>query len=94
MGSSCLSAKDITRRAWNTGISIAFSSFFAAATALPASAQVTSKTPPEGAPAPAPTAATPEQKLQKAYADVHETSERLAKIEIPMDVEPSFTFHP
>lgn len=58
-----------------------------------ATAQVPSKKPPLGVPAPAPPAATPEQKLQDAYASVKKTSDRLAQIEIPMDVEPAFAFH-
>ncbi len=59
----------------------------------PAIAQVTSKVPPQGAPAPAQPAATPEQKLQKAYSDVKKLSDRLSQIEVPMDVEPAFAFH-
>lgn len=62
--------------------------------ATPLIAQVTQKNPPEGAPAPAPAAATSEQKLQKAYSDVRETSERLSKIEVPMNIEPAFAFRP
>jgi hypothetical protein len=54
----------------------------------------TQKNPPQGAPAPATSAATPEQKLQKAYADIRSTSERLSKIEVPMDTEPAFAFRP
>jgi hypothetical protein len=85
----------MTRRKWTAG----FSTALVAATAATALAQVTpppatSKTPPEGVPAPAPVATTPEQKLQKAYADIRETSQRLAKIEVPMDVEPAFSFRP
>jgi hypothetical protein len=53
--------------------------------------QVTSK-PPQGAPAPAPASATPEEKLKKAYSDVREISERLSRIEVPMNVEPAFAF--
>jgi hypothetical protein len=60
--------------------------------ALPAAAQVTSKVPPQGAPAPASAAATPAQKLEKAFADVRKTSAGLAKIELPMDLEPAFSF--
>jgi hypothetical protein len=62
--------------------------------AAPLAAQVTQKTPPQGAPAPAPGAATAEQKLQKAFADVHEVSDRLAQVEVPMDIEPAFAFRP
>ena len=63
-------------------------------TASPLLAQVTQKTPPQGAPAPAPPAATPEQKMQKALADVHQLSGRLAQIELPMNIEPAFAFRP
>ena len=88
-------AGQMTRRKWTASLSTAI----VAAAATPVSAQVTSppvtsKTPPEGAPAPAPAASTAEQKLQKAYADIREASERLAKIEVPMDVEPAFSFRP
>jgi hypothetical protein len=58
----------------------------------PLIAQVTQKTPPVGSPSPAAPSATPEQKLQKAFADVHDVSGRLAEIEVPMDVEPAFAF--
>lgn len=75
----------MTRRRWTTGLAAVIG-------AAPVMAQVTSKTPPQGAPAPAQPAATPEQKLQKAYADVHEVSVRLSQIEVPMDVEPAFAF--
>jgi hypothetical protein len=58
----------------------------------PLASQVTSKTPPAGSPVPAPPAATPEAKLQKAYADVREVSIRLSQLEVPMAVEPAFAF--
>lgn len=81
----------ITRRKWTASLT----GTVAAVTAVwPAPAQVTSKTPPEGSPAPAQPSAAPEQKLQKAYSDVRETSDRLSKIEVPMDVEPAFAFRP
>lgn len=75
----------LTRREWTAQLTAALG-------AAPALAQVTSKTPPQGAPAPAQPAATPAQKLQKAYSDVHDVSVRLSQIEIPMDVEPAFSF--
>lgn len=59
-----------------------------------ASPPTTQKTPPQGAPAPAPPSATPDQRLQKAYDDVHRVSARLAKLEVPMNIEPSFAFKP
>ncbi len=60
--------------------------------ATPLAAQVTSTVPPAGAPAPAKPPATPEERMQKAYADVRKVSDRLTKIEIPMNVEPAFSF--
>jgi hypothetical protein len=60
--------------------------------AAPALAQVTSKTPPQGAPAPPVSSATPEERAKKALDDIHATSERLSQIEVPMDVEPAFAF--
>ena len=67
--------------------------------ATPLAAQVaspptTQKVPPLGTPTPAPPAATPEEKLQKAYDDVRRISERLSKLEVPMNVEPAFAFKP
>jgi hypothetical protein len=62
--------------------------------AIPAAAQVTQKVPPQGAPAPPPQPATPEQRLQKAYADVHAVSDQLSKLEVPMNIEPAFAFRP
>ncbi len=67
--------------------------------AAPLAAQVTSppttqKIPPLGAPTPASPAATPEQKLQKAYDDIRQVSARLSKLEVPMNVEPAFAFKP
>jgi hypothetical protein len=37
-------------------------------------------------------AATPEQKVEKANADVRQVSQRLAEIEVPMNIEPAFRF--
>ena len=62
--------------------------------ASPLLAQVTQKIPPQGVPTPAPPNATPEQKLEKALADVRQTSSRLAQIELPMNIEPAFAFRP
>jgi hypothetical protein len=70
----------MTRREWTALISVA-----------PVLGQVTSK-PPQGAPAPAPSSATPEEKLKKAYADVRSVSDRLAQLQVPMNVEPAFAF--
>jgi hypothetical protein len=62
--------------------------------AAPLAAQVTSKVPPQGAPAPSQAAATPQEKLQKAYADIRAVSDRLSKMEVPIDLEPAFVFRP
>jgi hypothetical protein len=51
----------------------------------PLFAQTTAQTPP----APA---LTPEQRVEKAKADVHEVSDKLAAINVPMVIEPSFRF--
>ena len=83
MSSPRASASRITRRQWAALMASA-----------PLVAQVTQKAPPLGSPAPAQPPATPEQKLQKAYADVREASDRLSKIELPMDIEPAFAFRP
>jgi hypothetical protein len=68
-------------------------------TATPLAAQVAAppvsqKAPPLGAPTPATLSATLDQKLQKAYDDVRQVSERLSKLEVPMNVEPAFAFKP
>jgi hypothetical protein len=39
-----------------------------------------------------PSAPAPEAKPEKAQADIRKTSQRLAEIEVPMDVEPAFRF--
>jgi hypothetical protein len=70
----------MTRRQWTVLVG-----------AGPLLGQVTSK-PPQGAPAPAPSSASPEEKLKKAYADVREVSDRLSKLEVSMDIEPAFAF--
>jgi hypothetical protein len=36
--------------------------------------------------------ATPEQRVEKARSDVREVSDKLAAIEVPMNVEPAFHF--
>lgn len=61
--------------------------------ASPLAAQVVSKVPPQGAPAPA-APATPQQGLEKAHADVRKVSERLASLEVPTSLEPAFSFRP
>jgi hypothetical protein len=40
----------------------------------------------------APPSSPPEQKSEKPDADVRDVSQRLAEIEVPMDVEPAFRF--
>lgn len=62
--------------------------------AAPLVAQVTSTVPPTGSPAPPKPPATPQERMQKAYADVRKVSEQLSKIEVPMNVEPAFSFRP
>ena len=71
----------LTRRQWAALMAVA-----------PIGAQVTSTKPPQGTPAPAKPAATPEQKLQKAYADIRAVSASLSKTQVPMDLEPAFSF--
>ncbi len=63
-------------------------------TAQVATPPVTSRTPPFGSPVPAQPAATPEARLQRAYADIRQISDRLQKLEVPMNVEPAFAFKP
>ena len=74
-------ASRMTRRQWTWLLGSA-----------PLVAQVTSTVPPTGAPAPPTAPASPEQRLQKAYADIRQVSERLSKIEVPMNIEPAFSF--
>lgn len=71
----------MTRRQWTALVG-----------AAPLIGQVTSKVPPQGAPAAPKPTATPEQKLKKAYDDVRSVSDRLSKIEVAMDIEPAFIF--
>jgi len=79
-------ASPVSRREWTKRLA-------AIVAAIPASAaQVTQKVPPQGAPAPPAAPATPEQRLQKAYADVHAVSDQLSKLEVPMNIEPAFAF--
>lgn len=77
----------VSRRDWSKRL-------VAALTAAPVLAQVTQKVPPQGAPSPPAAPATPEQRLQKAYADIRTVSDQLSKIEVPMDLEPAFAFRP
>lgn len=62
------------------------------AAAVPVVAQVSSTVPPQGTPAPPKAPATPEARMQKANDDVRRASERLKQIEVPMDIEPAFSF--
>jgi hypothetical protein len=77
----------LNRREWTKRVAGALA-------AAPALAQVTQKIPPQGAPVAPTVPATPEQRLQKAYVDIHAVSDRLSKLEVPMDVEPAFAFRP
>ena len=81
MRSSGSFSPQVTRRKWAAMLA-----------AAPALAQVSSPVPPQGVPAAPATALTPEGKLQKALAEVREVSQRLSQIEMPMDVEPAFSF--
>ena len=60
----------------------------------PVLAQVSQKIPPQGTPVPPIAPATPEQRMQKAYADIHAVSDELSKLEVPMNIEPAFAFRP
>jgi hypothetical protein len=44
------------------------------------------------APLLAQTSVTPEQRTEKAKADVQQVRDKLAAIEVPMNIEPSFRF--
>lgn len=48
--------------------------------------------PPQGVPQPPQSPATPEARMQKAVQDVRKASDRLQQIEVPMDIEPAFSF--
>ena len=79
------SALRLTRRRWTSLLAL-----------MPAvmrvSAQVTTTVPPAGVPKPAPAAAPVQQAERKAFDEIRQTSERLAAIEVPMNVEPAFSF--
>jgi len=76
----------MNRREWSKRL-------VAALAVIPAvAAQVTQKVPPVGSPAPPIGRTTPQERVQKAYADVRAVSDQLSKIEVPMDVEPAFAF--
>jgi hypothetical protein len=61
--------------------------FAALAAAAPLAAQSVSQTP-NAAPAP-----PPDAELQQALANVRNTSNHLSQIEVPMALEPAFSFH-
>jgi hypothetical protein len=77
--------ESLNRREWSKRIA-------AALAAAPLCAQVPQKVPPVGVPASPSPSATPQQKLQKAYADIRAVSDQLSKLEVPMDIEPAFAF--
>jgi hypothetical protein len=81
MSASATPASLLTRRAW--------AALFGTASLL---AQQSSKAPPSAAPAPPPAELSPQQKMEKAIADVRRVSDRLAQMDVPMDVEPAFNF--
>ena len=78
-------SRRMTRRDWTALLGVS---------ASPLLAQVTQKIPPQGAPAPAAPAATPQQRFQKALDEVRQVSQRLAQLEVPMNIEPAFAFRP
>ena len=77
---------------YNVGMRFTRRKWAALMTAAPALAQVTSTNPPQGAPAPAEAATTPEARMNKAVSDIRAVSERLSQIEVPMNAEPAFAF--
>lgn len=83
MGANDLLLSRLTRRQWSTLVACS-----------PLAAQVTSTVPPTGTPSPPAPPATPDQRMQKASADVRKASEQLAAIEVAMNVEPAFSFRP
>ncbi len=87
MSSRGARASGLNRREWTKRVAVGLA-------AVPVAAQVAQKNPPQGAPAPATPAATPEERMQKAQADIRSVSDQLSKLEVPMDVEPAFAFHP
>ena len=88
MGVRRASAPPLTRR--QVAVLVAASPLAASPLAL----QVTSTVPPQGAPAPPTQPATPQERIQKAYADVRKISDQLAKLEVPTSLEPAFAFRP
>ena len=62
------------------------------ASAIPSIAQVGTTTPPQGSPKPPEAPADAEARLQKAVGEVRKASDQLAQIQVPMDVEPAFSF--
>jgi hypothetical protein len=74
-------AAGITRRQWVSLVG-----------AAPLVAQITSTVPPKSVPASPSGPASPEARLQKAYAEVRKVSEHLSEIEVPMNIEPAFSF--
>ena len=71
----------ITRRQWSAGLMVA-----------PLAAQVKSDHPFLDVPLPVQPPETPGQRLIKSYEDVRQSSERLSQIEVPMNLEPAFSF--
>ncbi len=70
----------LTRRTWAALLAV-----------VPLAAQVSS-TPQNPPPLSAPIADTPEQRTAKAAAEVRKVSDRLVQTEVPMGVEPAFSF--
>jgi hypothetical protein len=79
----------ILRQCDNGRMSLRFTrrEFAALAAVAPLAAQSVSQTP-QTAPVP-----PPDAELQQAVANVRNTSKQLSQIEVPMALEPAFSFH-
>jgi hypothetical protein len=76
----------LTRRDWALLLT-------AAPIATPLLAAQVATPPPIPQPAAAPSSDTTEQRLAKAVSNVRQVSDRLAQTEVPVGVEPAFSFH-
>ena len=73
--------RGLTRRSWA-----------AALAAAPLVAAQVASTPQNPPPLAAPAVGSPEQRAAKAAEDVHKVSDRLAQTEVPIGIEPAFSF--
>jgi hypothetical protein len=78
--------KSLTRRKWAIVLSIAP----IVAPVLSAQVATTPNTPP---PVSAPPPGVPAERLAKAVSAVRKVSDRLAQTEVPIGIEPAFSFH-